>query len=226
MDALQNSNLNIDMSFLNDSTATVSSNPSYNKSKTVGRKSPVQNSTYLAPLFMESMNEKDTRAKYNLWKSPRLIIVDDKNKQTPSCTTPVEDEISSATCSTNKSNWWSQYRFAASENDSSRSLSPSSSEEDIMMKTATSSISSSSSPTSGDAAIVEYPTHDECGKAMCQHFLKGKCRFRDRCRKSHVLENCIYCKMVLPENRIAASAHLHHCWRITVKPSTLLTDKC
>jgi hypothetical protein len=52
---------------------------------------------------------------------------------------------------------------------------------------------------------------------FCQHFLKGKCRFRDRCRNSHNVINCIYCNELLPVNRVAASAHLHHCWRLSQK---------
>jgi hypothetical protein len=62
----------------------------------------------------------------------------------------------------------------------------------------------------------EY-TFDVNGEEICQHFLKGKCRFRERCRNSHNIPNCIYCSEELPVNRVAASAHLHHCWRLSQK---------
>jgi hypothetical protein len=63
--------------------------------------------------------------------------------------------------------------------------------------------------------------YDANGEEICQHFLKGKCRFRERCRNSHNIPNCIYCMEELPINRVAASAHLHHCWRLSQKQQTI-----
>jgi hypothetical protein len=73
-------------------------------------------------------------------------------------------------------------------------------------------MSEDSSPYSPRMADVMY---DVNGEEICQHFLKGKCRFRERCRNSHNVPNCIYCFEELPVNRVAASAHLHHCWRLS-----------
>jgi len=70
-----------------------------------------------------------------------------------------------------------------------------------------------SHPSFSSASDVSRTKSEE----FCQHFLKGKCRFRDRCRNSHNVINCIYCNELLPVNRVAASAHLHHCWRLSQK---------
>jgi hypothetical protein len=50
-------------------------------------------------------------------------------------------------------------------------------------------------------------------EGICPHFLKGKCRFKDRCRQSHDIAYCVYCQAKLPSNKVASSAHLSKCYR-------------
>jgi hypothetical protein len=50
-------------------------------------------------------------------------------------------------------------------------------------------------------------------EGICPHYLKGKCRFKDKCRQSHDIVYCVYCQAKLPSNKVAASAHLSKCFR-------------
>eukprot|EP00475_Leptophrys_vorax_P027597 TRINITY_DN3934_c0_g1_i2.p1 TRINITY_DN3934_c0_g1~~TRINITY_DN3934_c0_g1_i2.p1 ORF type:complete len:345 (+),score=48.02 TRINITY_DN3934_c0_g1_i2:86-1120(+) len=50
-------------------------------------------------------------------------------------------------------------------------------------------------------------------EGICPHFLKGKCRFKDKCRSSHDISYCVYCQAKLPSNKVASSAHLSKCYR-------------
>lgn len=49
---------------------------------------------------------------------------------------------------------------------------------------------------------------------ICKHYLRGKCRFRERCRHSHDIEICVYCNVRLPKSKLAASAHLSRCYKL------------
>lgn len=50
-------------------------------------------------------------------------------------------------------------------------------------------------------------------EGVCPHFLKGKCRFKDKCRNSHDITYCVYCQSKLPSNKVASSAHLGKCYK-------------
>jgi len=53
----------------------------------------------------------------------------------------------------------------------------------------------------------------ETVNGICKHFLRGKCRFREKCRNSHAIDNCVHCNAKLPKSRLAASAHLSKCYK-------------
>eukprot|EP00475_Leptophrys_vorax_P039199 TRINITY_DN703_c0_g1_i1.p1 TRINITY_DN703_c0_g1~~TRINITY_DN703_c0_g1_i1.p1 ORF type:complete len:471 (-),score=118.13 TRINITY_DN703_c0_g1_i1:34-1446(-) len=53
----------------------------------------------------------------------------------------------------------------------------------------------------------------ETVNGVCKHFLRGKCRFREKCRNSHAIDNCVHCNAKLPKSRLAASAHLSKCYK-------------
>lgn len=50
-------------------------------------------------------------------------------------------------------------------------------------------------------------------RPLCQFYLKGKCRFRERCHFSHELSHCHHCGTELPLSKISASAHLSRCYK-------------
>lgn len=57
------------------------------------------------------------------------------------------------------------------------------------------------------------------GLQICPRFMQGRCKWKDRCRLSHALVECIYCEKSLRRySRLNASAHLSKCWR-RFKPS-------
>jgi len=53
----------------------------------------------------------------------------------------------------------------------------------------------------------------ETGAEVCQHFLKGRCRYKSLCKYSHDIAQCPYCKGELPMAKIAASTHLSRCYK-------------
>jgi hypothetical protein len=66
------------------------------------------------------------------------------------------------------------------------------------------------------AAGTTQTTHNETSETVngiCKHFLRGKCRFREKCRNSHAIDNCVHCNAKLPKSRLAASAHLSKCYK-------------
>ncbi len=70
---------------------------------------------------------------------------------------------------------------------------------------------SSAEPSSAMAGFGQSLASESEG--ICPHYLKGKCRFKDKCRQSHDIVYCIYCQAKLPSNKVAASAHLSKCFR-------------
>jgi hypothetical protein len=71
---------------------------------------------------------------------------------------------------------------------------------------------SSAEPTPSSGLNFNLNSESE---GICPHFLKGKCRFKDKCRQSHDITYCVYCQAKLPSNKVAASAHLSKCYRRT-----------
>jgi len=53
---------------------------------------------------------------------------------------------------------------------------------------------------------------------VCQHFLKGRCRYKSLCKYSHDIIQCPYCKGELPLAKIAASTHLSRCFKVHSNP--------
>jgi hypothetical protein len=51
---------------------------------------------------------------------------------------------------------------------------------------------------------------------VCPLFLKGKCRYKGRCKMSHHLDICPYCKQDMPSWKLASSTHLGRCWKKSV----------
>jgi len=64
----------------------------------------------------------------------------------------------------------------------------------------------------GSSRSASFDT-SETVNGICKHFLRGKCRFREKCRNSHAIDNCVYCNAKLPKSRLAASAHLSKCYK-------------
>jgi hypothetical protein len=60
---------------------------------------------------------------------------------------------------------------------------------------------------------VTHSDNSETVNGICKHFLRGKCRFREKCRNSHAIDNCVHCNAKLPKSRLAASAHLSKCYK-------------
>jgi hypothetical protein len=54
---------------------------------------------------------------------------------------------------------------------------------------------------------------------ICRHFLKGTCRHKKECQYSHDLRICPYCDSELPKNKVSASSHLSHCFKISEEKS-------
>jgi hypothetical protein len=48
---------------------------------------------------------------------------------------------------------------------------------------------------------------------VCPFFLKGKCRYKRKCKMSHRIDKCPYCKKEMPSGMIASSTHLSRCWK-------------
>ena len=50
-------------------------------------------------------------------------------------------------------------------------------------------------------------------KEICQYFLKGRCRFKAKCKFSHDVKICVHCNDKLPSSKVSASAHLYRCFK-------------
>lgn len=74
-------------------------------------------------------------------------------------------------------------------------------------------ISSNNSSHSGSPVALESVPSDDEGLPLCLHFLRGKCRQKNKCPNSHNLTSCIYCGEKLPSSKVSASAHLSRCWK-------------
>jgi len=60
---------------------------------------------------------------------------------------------------------------------------------------------------------------------FCRHFLKGNCRYKSKCKYSHELEACLYCKEKLPKSKVAASTHLSRCWKAALQVGVIQKDQ-
>jgi hypothetical protein len=67
--------------------------------------------------------------------------------------------------------------------------------------------------TAGAGGFNTMTSDSETINGICKHFLRGKCRFREKCRNSHAIDNCVHCNAKLPKSRLAASAHLSKCYK-------------
>jgi len=111
---------------------------------------------------------------------------------------------SSASVSDAKSKTISKYPQLAA----SRSLSPRESADSSSIDEVNTSHSSS------DRNEQANSSHSS---ELCQHFLKGRCRYKRQCKFSHDIVKCPYCDIVLPEAKIAASTHLSRCFKLNCK---------
>jgi len=83
-----------------------------------------------------------------------------------------------------------------------------------------SSIEIASAGAKTDAAgviITRQSILDDIDESYCRHFLRGNCRYKSKCKYSHELLDCVYCKEKLPKSKVAASTHLSRCWKAAIQ---------
>eukprot|EP00475_Leptophrys_vorax_P036042 TRINITY_DN60201_c0_g1_i1.p2 TRINITY_DN60201_c0_g1~~TRINITY_DN60201_c0_g1_i1.p2 ORF type:complete len:140 (+),score=32.78 TRINITY_DN60201_c0_g1_i1:783-1202(+) len=55
--------------------------------------------------------------------------------------------------------------------------------------------------------------HSSRSGDICPHFLKGRCRYKSKCKLQHSATSCPYCHQELPTGKISASTHLARCYK-------------
>jgi hypothetical protein len=50
-------------------------------------------------------------------------------------------------------------------------------------------------------------------QGICPWFLKGKCRYKSKCKLKHHVDICPYCNESMPAGKISASTHLSRCYK-------------
>jgi hypothetical protein len=71
---------------------------------------------------------------------------------------------------------------------------------------------SPSRPSSANSQVQD-PSSIVSWDNVCPHFLKGRCRQKNKCPLSHSVSQCVYCGEKLPSSKVSASAHLSRCWK-------------
>jgi hypothetical protein len=202
-----------------------SSDHQYNLSTSASTNQPQNQSQYSGMLFFSAPEDKlfskKSPSSYSLWGSSLNIFQSEHHNRLSSLKQADEAAPKSQGIAIQRKESYSEAGTELSKSYGGSSIDEN---EHFEQKDSYDSSLRKNSVSLSTKSISEAGEYPETINGICAHFLRGKCRFKEKCRNSHDIHECPYCNSNLPKSRLAASGHLSKCYRVANLSSSVLNN--